>query len=70
MEVGINLRGSIPAKYTHLVQHLEILQHKEIMTILEEKFGLKDVVVINIISQMEMIKNITKCKYSNIGRHS
>ena len=40
-EIGVNLRDSIPEKYACLVQHLETSQHKETITILEEKFGTK-----------------------------
>ena len=62
VEIGFNLRESIPAKYTHLVQHLDTSQHKEMMSILEDKFGTKDVVVIDIISQVEKMKGITTDK--------
>ena len=62
MEIGFNLRESIPVKHTHLVQHLDTSQHAEMMDILEDKFGTKDVVVIDIISQIEKMKSITTDK--------
>ena len=62
IEIGINLRDSTPAKHRHLLQHLDTSQHKEMMTILEKKFGTKDVVIVDIISQIEKMKNITTDK--------
>ena len=62
VEAGINLRDSIPAKYSHLLQHLDMSDHREMMTILQKKFGTKDMVIINIISQIEKMKNITTDK--------
>ena len=62
VEIGFNLRDSIPPKHAHLVQHLDTSQHEEMMTILEDKFGTKDVVVIDIISQIEKMKGITTDK--------
>ena len=59
MDIGVNLRESISTKHSHIVQHLDTSKHKEMMIILEEKFGTKDVVIIDIISQIEKIKNIT-----------
>ena len=62
VEVGFNLRESIPVKHAHLVQHLDTSQHVQMMTILEDKFGTKNVVVIDIISQIEKMKSITTDK--------
>ena len=56
------MRESIPVKHSHLVQHLDTSQHAEMMDILEDKFGTKDVVVIDIISQIEKMKSITTDK--------
>ena len=37
VEIGFNLRESIPARHSHLVQHLDTSQHAEMMDILEDK---------------------------------
>ena len=46
VEIGYNLRESIPQKYIHLLDHLDTAQHEEMMTILETKFGNKSLVII------------------------
>ena len=62
VEIGINLRESIPQKHLHLINHLETTKHKEMMTILEKKFGSKSLVVRDIISQIEKLKPISTDK--------
>ena len=62
VEIGINLRESIPQKHLHLINHLETTKHKEMMSILEKKFGSKSLVVRDIISQIEKLKPISTDK--------
>ena len=62
VEIGYNLRDSIPQKHCHLLDHLDTTQHKEMMEILETKFGNKSLVVRDIISQIEKTKSISSDK--------
>ena len=62
VEIGYNLRESIPQKYVHLLDHLDTAQHREMMTILETKFGNKSLVVRDIISQIEKTKTVATDK--------
>ena len=52
VEIGSNLKDAIPEKFQHLVSHLDKSNHVEMMTILEKKFGTKNLVVQDIISQL------------------
>ena len=62
VEIGYNLRDSIPQKHCHLLDHLDTTQHKEMMELLEAKFGNKSLVVRDIISQIEKTKSISSDK--------
>ena len=62
VEIGYNLRDSIPQKHCHLLDHLDTTQHTEMMEILETKFGNKSLVVRDIISQIEKTKSISSDK--------
>ena len=62
VEVGFNLKDAIPEKFQHLVSHLDKSNHVEMMTILEKKFGTKNLVVQDIIGQLEKMKIVTTDK--------
>ena len=52
VEIGYNLRESIPQKYIHLLDTLDTAQHEEMMSL----------VIRDIISQIEKTKNISTDK--------
>ena len=56
VEIGINLRESIPVQHCHLIQHLDTSDHKRTIKILEQEIGTKDVMIVDIISQVEKLK--------------
>ena len=62
VEIGSNLKDAIPERFQHLVSHLDKSNHPEMMTILEKKFGTKNLVVQDIIAQLEKMKVVTTDK--------
>ena len=62
VKVGSNLMDAIPEKYKHLVSHLETMNHREMMNVLDRKFGTKNLVINNIIGQLEKMKIVTNDK--------
>ena len=62
VEIGKNLRDAVPEKYKHYINHLDTAKHSEMMTILENKFGTRTLVVKDITSQIEKFKVVTTDK--------
>ena len=62
IEIGNNLKDAIPEKYRYLVNHLNTADNKEIMKVLDHKFGTKDIVIKDIIGKMELLKAVTNNK--------
>ena len=62
VEIGMNLREAVPDKYKHYINHLDTSNHTKMMTILENKFGTRTIVVRDITSEIEKFKMITTDK--------
>ena len=53
---------AILEKLKHLVTHLNTANHKEMMNILDRKFGTNNLVINNIIGQLEILNVVTTDK--------
>ena len=62
VEIGSNLREAVPDNFKHLLSHLETSNHKEMMKILEKKFGPSSLVIQDVVSQMDKMKMVTTDK--------
>ena len=62
VEIGANLKEAIPEKHKHLIHHLDTTKHKEMMDVLDNKFGSSRLVIDDIVVQIEKMKPVTTDK--------
>ena len=62
VEIGMNLREAVPDKYKHYINHLDTSNHTKMMSILENKFGTRTLVVRDITSELEKFRMVTTDK--------
>ena len=62
VEIGANLKEAIPEKHKHLIHHLDTTKHKEMMDVLDNKFGSSRLVIDDIVVQIEKRKAVATDK--------
>ena len=62
VKIGSNLKDAIPKRFRHMVTHLKTADHKEMMNVLNRKFGTKNLGINDIIGQLESLKVINTDK--------
>ena len=60
--IGYNLLHSIPEKHRHLINHLELKCHSEMMKILVSEFGRSRLIVDDVVGQLSKINPVTTDK--------
>ena len=58
-EIGMYLKQAVPKKFEHLIANVDLDNWKEMMKILQGKFGRTSLVVESVVSDIEKIKPIT-----------
>ena len=59
VDIGYNLLNAVPKKHQHLINNLDMKEHKEMMKVLINKFGTCKLVIDQVVSEIEGIKLIT-----------
>ena len=58
IEIGKNLKNSIPDKFLHLINHLPTSDHVGMMEVLDDRFGSGNLVIQEIVQQLRKMKPV------------